>query len=111
MMKSKGVFSVKRFQFFLVVIMLSILIIGCDTTEALGDNVTEDVEMNEDYPVASSIDDLPKEADILVIGQLLSDYETWNMARDPIDVQKEDKNNDVEGKHYSYEVFDYLNGK
>lgn len=110
MMKSKGVFSVKRFQFFLVVIMLSILIIGCDTTEDLGDNVTEDVEMDEDYPVASSIDDLTKEADIIVIGQFLSDYETWNMARDPKDVQKEDKNNDVEGKLYSFEVFDYLKG-
>src|SRR5690625_3481805 len=109
-MKSKGVFSVKRFQFFLVVTMLSVLIIGCDTTEDLGDNVTEDVEMDEDYPVASSIDDLTEEADIIVIGQFLSDYETWNMARDPKDVQKEDENNDVEGKLYSFEVFDYLKG-
>src|SRR5690625_7559021 len=32
------------------------------------------------------------------------------MARDPKDVQKEDKNNDVEGKLYSFEVFDYLKG-
>lgn len=66
-----------------------------------------------DFPVSNSIEELTKESNIVVVGEFSKYVESWNMARDPKDVTKEDPNNHVKGDLYEFTVNDYLksNGK
>ena len=63
-----------------------------------------------DFPVATTIDKLTSESDIIVVGSYNRFVSNWNTARHPEDFNKEDPNIYVKGALYEFNVDELLNG-
>lgn len=66
--------------------------------------------INNDYEVAKNLEQLKEVSDIIVKGKYVEFIDTWNMSRDPIDIQKEDSEYYIEGKNYSFQIEEVLKG-
>jgi hypothetical protein len=93
-----------------LVLLLSV-IVGCGQEDQSLSNTNESVtETHYDYPIALDIQGVINEADIVVIGKYEQYDSSWNMARNPDNITKEDPNMYVEGKLYRFTVDKYLKG-
>lgn len=54
--------------------------------------------IQNDYVIAQSLEQLKEVSDIIVKGKYTKFIDTWNMSRDPVDIQKEDSEYYIEGK-------------
>lgn len=69
------------------------------------------VYFHYDYPVADSLEQMSAESDLIVTGRYTGLDSTWNMARDPADMRKEDPENYVEGRLYRFDVQEVWKGE
>lgn len=63
-----------------------------------------------DYPTADNIDSIISESDYIVIGYFSEYNTTWNMARNPDNIQEEDSTMKVEGKVFKFVINKQLKG-
>jgi len=68
------------------------------------------VDISTDYPIALEVDELVMESDGIVKGRYTEYLESWNMARNPIDIQKPADDIYIEGKIFIFEVDEYIKG-
>lgn len=54
--------------------------------------------IQNDYAIAQSLEQLKEVSDVIVKGKYTKFIDTWNMSRDPVDIQKEDSEYYIEGK-------------
>jgi hypothetical protein len=103
--KGKGGYSVKKWYLFTLSVGILFFCFGC--------TANEDIEagFHSDYPVASSVQEVIAEAEAIVLGTFTAYESSWNMARNPDNIAEEDPNLYVEGRLYTFEVYDYLLGQ
>lgn len=63
-----------------------------------------------DYPISLDIDKLIKESAIVVKGRYTGYIESWNMARNSMDVSKPADDIYIEGKVFAFDVDEYIKG-
>ena len=68
------------------------------------------VQVRLDYPVAVSLEDMIDAADYIVLGEYTGYHGSWNMAKDPADIQKDDPENTAEGRLYDFQIRQVLKG-
>ncbi len=68
------------------------------------------INVSSDYPVATSLGSMVKEADYVVYGHIESFDSKWNMARNPDNIEMEDNENYTEGHIYNFIVEQNLKG-
>lgn len=103
----------KKYRSIIAVISVFALIIGIIYAKQTknNDNLTYQQIINRDYEVAQSLEQLKENADIIVKGRYTSFIDTWNMSRDPVDIQKEDSEYYIEGKRYNFQIDEILKGQ
>lgn len=99
----------KRYITSLMIIILVFALVGCGQSDNPAENLV--VKTTYDYPVAMDIHSIIHESDVIVVGKYVKFHSSWNMARDPNDINKEDPNLYVEGKVFEFQVDQYLYGK
>lgn len=66
--------------------------------------------IQNDYAIAQSLEQLKEVSDVIVKGKYTKFIDTWNMSRDPVDIQKEDSEYYIEGKNYRFEIEEVIKG-
>ncbi|WP_438350593.1 cardiolipin synthase [Paenibacillus sp. FA6] len=82
---------------------------GTPTTAAITKN-DETIITHYDFPVASNLGEMTREAQFVVIGEYKNFDSKWNMLRDPNNVELEAKDSYMEGHLYNFEVNEILKG-
>ena len=106
----------KRTKFFLSLSILAITVLAFVTVinhVNSSENFQQTVDsltVSYDYPVASDLQQMIDNADYIVIGEYTGFNSTWNMARNPDNIEEEDSENYVEGRLYSFTVDTAIKG-
>lgn len=66
--------------------------------------------VSHDFNVTSDLSDMVEQSDVIVLGTYKSFDSSWNMARDPQDLNKEATDHYIEGKLYNFSVDEVLAG-
>lgn len=66
--------------------------------------------IQNNYATAQSLEQLKEVSDVIVKGKYTEFIDTWNMSRDPVDIQKEDSEYYIEGKNYRFEIEEVIKG-
>ncbi|WP_353096145.1 hypothetical protein [Tissierella praeacuta] len=70
----------------------------------------EKVVISIDYPVTSKLECMVDESDYIIVGSYFGFNSSWNMARNPKDITKEDTERYIEGRLYDFRVDEILKG-
>lgn len=66
--------------------------------------------VSHDFNLTSNLSEMVEQSDIIVLGTYKSFDSSWNMARDPYDLNKEAEDHYIEGKLYNFSVDQVLTG-
>lgn len=73
-------------------------------TTMVNKSKSDRIEIHRDYPYSEELTDMISNSSYIVKGQFTGYDHSWNMARNPDNIQEEDKTNYVEGRLYNFKV-------
>ncbi len=79
---------------------------GADRDSQKVDSIT----VSYDYPVAANLQQMVDGADYIVVGEYVGFNTSWNMARNPDNIDEADSENYVEGRLYDFNVDSAIKG-
>lgn len=92
----------------ILLLSLILLISGCKSSDNYSNN--SQIKVNVDYPIAYDINNLINSSTNIVKGHFTRYIDTWNMARNPDNLQEEDKNVRIEGRLFEFVINKELKG-
>lgn len=99
-------------KYIILAVTLCVIIfgIGIFYKQQKADKLNYEQLIQNDYEIAQSLEQLKEVSDVIVKGKYTKFIDTWNMSRDPVDIQKEDSEYYIEGKNYRFEIEEVIKG-
>ena len=101
-----------KYKYTIIIVSLCLIAfgIGIFSRQQKTDNSGYKQVIHSDYDVAYNLEQLKEVSDIIVKGKYVEFIDTWNMSRDPINIQKEDSEYYIEGKNYRFQIEEVIKG-
>lgn len=107
MLKKKiAVAAAVLFVFFIATLSVYASYMSHTVSSREGDTIV----IRRDFPLTSDLEEMVRESDVVVVGEYTGFASSWNMARNPYNVQEEDTEHYVEGHLFHFTVSELLKG-